>query len=171
MKRILIGIGALAVIGGAYWYIKNQTALLSEICYNFVGNRIVSAGLDKVVIDITMQIKNKSKIDLTIKGYDIDLFVNGNKVGKALSSSNQVIKGNSYSNIILTIAASTSEVFKTALNLDVLQSLTGKTNNVMIGAKGVISINAGNLLTIKNVPVDISMPLSEAVASKSDEKC
>jgi len=75
---------AVAVLAWrVFEYAKNQYRLLQKWDYEILGTRIKTITPQYIDIEIKMQIKNLSGISLTIADFDMDVFVDGVKIGAA----------------------------------------------------------------------------------------
>ena len=92
MRKLLLlfGLGSFGV--GAYLYYSRQIKLLEKLTYKVVGVKIEK--FTPLTIIISTELTNQSEISFTIKGYDIDVVVNGQKVAKVKNAKmNEVLKG------------------------------------------------------------------------------
>lgn len=75
---------AVAVLAWrVFEYAKTQYRLLQKWDYSIIGTRIKTITPQYIDIELKMQIKNLSGISLTIADFDMDVFVDGVKIGSA----------------------------------------------------------------------------------------
>lgn len=159
MKKALIIGGILIGVGALAWYIKRQANLLKDFCFNFVGYKIINLNRDRITIELKLDIKNKSDIDVTINGYNFDIFMNGAYVSKVLSKKVQKIAKHGFSILNLTVDIEPKKN-KSLANWDFLSRVLLDVNNIKVKIKGDLSATALGI-NAKNVPVDLEMKLKE----------
>lgn len=75
---------AVAVLAWrVFEYAKKQYRLLQKWDYEILGTRIKTITPQYIDIEIKMQVKNLSGISLTVADFDMDVFVDGVKIGAA----------------------------------------------------------------------------------------
>ena len=168
MKKAIIGLSVLAVGALAYYiyYLKTQATLIGQYCFNFISHNVVKLGLNETVVDLYLEVKNKSVIDVIITSYDFNVSINGHPISRLVSNQPQSLKGLGKSVITLRVAFSPKVVIKTAFSKDILLSaLSLDKSKLIIGVDGVVSIKGVNAISFDNLPVSFDMPLSEMMPS------
>jgi len=100
-KKVFI-IGSLLLgVAATAWWIKNQITLMGKIDYSVGDYTIKSISSRGVVMLINLKLKNKGAFDIDIRGYDIDIYGDGNFLAKAYS--NQEVPIRPFSEAILPI--------------------------------------------------------------------
>lgn len=157
MRKLLLlfGIGSLGF--GAYLYYKRQLEVLEDITYKVVGVKIST--YNPFSVEISTELTNDSEISFTIKGYDIDVVVNGQKVAEIKNAQmNEKLKG---------FGAKSNINFVTALSLNnstgnigtLLDGVFGKgIKDTIVKLEGSVSISRG-LFEYSNYPVDLEWSL------------
>ena len=75
---------AVAVLAWrVFEYAKKQYRLLQKWDYQIIGNRIKTITPQYLDVELKMEIKNLSGISLTVADFDMDVFVDGVKIGSA----------------------------------------------------------------------------------------
>ena len=75
---------AVAVLAWrVFEYAKTQYRLLQKWDYSILGTRIKTITPQYLVVELKMEIKNLSGISLTVADFDMDVFVDGVKIGSA----------------------------------------------------------------------------------------
>ena len=154
----LFGLGSLAF--GIWAFYKRQLELLEKISYKVVGVNLLSVA--PLTLDITTELTNNSEIAFTIRGYDIDVYVNGERVAKVNQSGlDQKLKGfGDKSRISFT---TTFTGLKKLGDGGLGGLLSGVLNNIAdtsIDFKGKVSVKRG-LFEFSDYPVDLAWKLDD----------
>lgn len=157
-----LGVGVLAVAG--YVYYKRQANKLSNIKVKPVKYRFSKLSFNDASLNVDLEVFNESNIDVTIKSYDIDAFVNSTKVVKLKNDVNQVVKANGSSLITVNFSFNPTSVLKGLFQADIIKGLVFDRSKVVIGLAGYVSVSGSGILDIDNIPVNYSSPLSTMVS-------
>ena len=133
---VLLGLSATA------WWIKTQIDLMSKVTYS-VGNYTVKSISSKgIVLLINLNLKNKGAFDVVLRGYDFDVYGDGNFLVRAFS--NQEVNIKPFSDTVLPI--------EILINLKTLAqglggALTGASDwkSIYIEFKGSLKVKKGIL--------------------------
>jgi LEA14-like dessication related protein len=166
MKRVLVIAGVLAGIGALAWYLHNQANLLMQYCFNFTGYKMINLSRDRITIQLSLQIKNKSDLEITLTGYNFEVFLNGAYATTISNSKVQKIGANSFSTVNLTIDVEPQKN-KSLANWDFLSRLLLDVNNIKVRIKGAISASALGI-SAKDVGVNLEMKLKEMLPDKTN---
>lgn len=147
---IIIPGGTYAAIA-AYW--------LGKICYNIYGFRILSADSKYVSIELTLEVKNPSSINITIEGYDLGVSLNNFKVAQIESKDLKVLSAGAVSYLNIPIKINHQEVFGAVKSGEFITNVLLKNFdkiNVALGGKFL-----GEILKI---PVSTKIKMNYTVA-------
>jgi len=151
----LLGLGSL--VAGAWLYYRRQLELLENIKYKVVGVNIQSFA--PLTLDISTELTNESEITFTLMGYEIDIFVNGEKVANVKNSNlNEKLKGFGDKSVI-----NFTTTFRGKNEGGLKGILSGVLDNIAdtdLQIKGKISVKRG-FFEYTNYPVDFSYKLAE----------
>ncbi len=161
MKKALIITAVLAGIGGTLWYLYNQVRLLKEYCMEFAGYKIIGASAKAVGMEIYLNILNKSNLDVTVTGYDIDVFLDNRFVAKIQDIAHQLIRSEAKSRLVLPVNFAPKDLFKGIKVFQFIKNIAFQPENIVIKLSGTLSVKGGNLVTLKNLPVDYTATLRE----------
>ena len=161
---LLTGIGA--VVFASYLYFKRQINLALQYCYKLDNVDILETKTNSLALRLYLKIQNKSSIELKLKGYDLNFFINNKKVANVVSNDEQVIMNDSISTIKMLVMFNPSAIFKPEDLLLLLRYFVTDKSKIMIRIEGDFKA-AINFLTIK-LPVDFQMSL-ETIMSTSTE--
>ncbi len=151
----LLGLGTL--IAGAYLYYRRQLEVLENFTYRVVGIKINSVA--PLSLDISTEIVNNSEIEFTIKGYDIDVFVNNKKVAKVVNKNlDEKLSGYGSKSIInFTATLGTDDGGRVG---NILSGALEVLADINIDFKGKVSVKRG-IFEYSNYPVDINYKLQD----------
>lgn len=166
MKRVLIIAGIIAGIGGLAWYLHRQANLLMQYCFNFTGYKILELNRDIISIEVKLQMKNKSDLEVTISGYEFDVYLNGAYVTKVSSNKMQKVAKRDFSTIVLKIDVEPRKN-KELANWDTLSRILLDFKNTRVKIKGSVSATALGI-SAKDIPVSLEMKLKEMLPDKQN---
>jgi len=160
MRKLLFlfGIGSLGV--GAYFYYRRQLELLKKIDYKVSDINIIE--MSPLKLGIKTILTNNSEFTFTIKGYDFDIFINGENVAKVQNAKlNQKIKGlGGQSQIDFVTQVSSGIGIGSGGLKGLLSGILENLGDTNIQFKGNISVKRG-LIEFSNYPVDFSLKLAD----------
>ena len=113
MKKNIIAIVILLIVAVLiYLYVQYTKAL--KYCWkiNAGKTKIFSMGIKMVKMDLALDFKNASDLDLSVYGYTFDISLNGIKVATVKNTNKQLIKANSFSVFNLIVEFSPEQAFK-----------------------------------------------------------
>jgi LEA14-like dessication related protein len=154
----LFGLGSLAF--GLWRYYKRQLELISKISYKVVGVNLISVA--PLTLDITTELTNNSEVAFTIRGYDIDVYVNGERVAKVNESGlDQKLKGfGDKSRISFTTTFAGLKSYGDGGIKGLLSGVLDNLGDTTISFKGKVSVKRG-LFEFSDYPVDLEWKLAE----------
>ncbi len=162
---ILAGLGTIALIG--YSYVKKQAKLIQGMCYSFAGYKIIKASLSHIDLEVYIQLTNKSKINLTVTGYDIDVSGNGTNLVKIKNNTLiQNILANGSSTITLSIGFDTKPLIRSIFNIQTILGSIINPESIEFGFKGTLNATALGFQA-KNLPIDKTLKLNEMLAGSA----
>lgn len=152
MKSISGFISLILLSAGAYvWYQWNK---IQQYTITYGGQNLKAFSTDRIIADIYMNIINPSDVDLSIDGYDVDLYVNGSYTSKLISHEKQVIRAKSTTKFAVSLDFNPTEVLGQSLNVTFLKNLIKNRSKIEIRLKGEAKI-----FGLFNIPVDITTSL------------
>jgi LEA14-like dessication related protein len=161
MKKVLIISGILVGIGALAWYLKRQANLLMEYCFNFVGYKITTMTRDRITIELQLQIKNKSDLEVTINSYDFSAYLNGAYITKVRSKTPQKIAPKGFSVLSLLIDVEPRKN-KDLANWAFLSRILFDINNITVKISGGVNVSALGI-SPGVIPVNVEMKLKQMV--------
>lgn len=84
-KTFIVGALLLGVAATA-WYIKNQIDLIGKISYSVKGYILRKLTLQSTIITVKVAVENKGAIELKVRGYDFNVYGDGNYLVRATSN-------------------------------------------------------------------------------------
>ena len=130
-------IAALTLAFQAFKYIKRQAALLEKWDYDILAVRLLGVTKDFLDLQIELELKNPSAVSLTVSEFEMDVYLDGIKVGNTAKRGIYDIP--KYGSNILTFNV---RAFYKTLGplLGVLISKIGKIDQVQVRLKGKLYV-------------------------------
>lgn len=159
---------AVAIGSGIAFYFMRQAELLKKTCFNFKSFAIIKLGLMKTIINVNLELKNKSDIPFEITGLDLAVSINGVNVSNIKNAIVKTLPANSVTMFPLVVEFSPKSTIKSVANLNTILGMA--TNpNVLFNFRGSMAIKS-SYVVFSSLPIDITMTLKE-LKSPSSEKC
>ncbi len=168
----VVGIGLLAF--GLYMHLKREIANALNYCYRITG--IVPKKISKTLIDIDfyMKVRNKSKLNLIIKGYYFKIYINKIFVAESKNTTEQSMPADGVGQFVFNLTVNPVNIVnkKTILDLiksGVIEGLINKTAAFTVD--GEIYLKHSILPTFK-LPIKETETWKEIITPSPDaEKC
>jgi len=130
-------VAALTLAYQAFRYIKRQAALLEKWDYDILAVRLLGVTKDFLDLQIELELKNPSAVSLTVSEFEMDVYLDGIKVGN--TAKRGIYEIPKYGSDILTFNV---RAFYKTLGplLGVLISKIGKIDQVQVRLKGQVYI-------------------------------
>ena len=130
-------IAALTLAYQAYKYIRRQAALLEKWDYDILAVRLLGVTKDFLDLQIELELKNPSAVSLTVSEFNMDVYLDGIKVGNTAKRGMYEIP--KYGSDVLTFNV---RAFYKTLGplLGVLISKIGKIDQVQVRLKGQLYV-------------------------------
>jgi LEA14-like dessication related protein len=130
-------IAALTLAYQAFRYIKRQAALLEKWDYDILAVRLLGVTKDFLDLQIELELKNPSAVSLTVSEFEMDVYLDGIKVGNTAKRGMYEIP--KYGSDVLTFNV---RAFYKTLGplLGVLISKIGKIEQVQVRLKGKLYV-------------------------------
>jgi len=130
-------VDALTLVYQAYKYIKRQAALLEKWDYDILAVRLLGVTKDFLDLQIELELKNPSAVSLTVSEFEMDVYLDGIKVGNTAKRGMYEIP--KYGSDVLTF--NVRAYYKTlGPLLGVLISKIGKIEQVQVRLKGKLYV-------------------------------
>jgi hypothetical protein len=99
--KILLFTGIAGVLTAIGLTIKREATLLWDYEWSFKNYIIRQISKNRAVIDFYFNVENKSKLEVSIESYDIDLYAEGIYISKLTGGGIQIIKAEGFSTFAL----------------------------------------------------------------------
>lgn len=152
----VIGIGGI----GVYYYYQRQVAALSNLTYKLVGFSIGDLSQPIVQANLIFRIYSSSTIDAQVNGLNLDVYINGAKLGNIQNTTSFIIPAAGYSDVPLTVTFSPAVLASDAVSV-LTTYLTS--SDMLIALNGYVSVKSAFLNV--SVPVNYSTTLKEVLSS------
>jgi LEA14-like dessication related protein len=130
-------IAALTLAYQAFRYIRRQAALLEKWDYDILAVRLLGVTKDFLDLQIELELKNPSAVSLTVSEFEMDVYLDGIKVGNTAKRGMYEIP--KYGSDVLTF--NVRAYYKTlGPLLGVLISKIGKIEQVQVRLKGKLYV-------------------------------
>jgi LEA14-like dessication related protein len=130
-------IAALTLAYQAFKYIRRQASLLEKWDYNILGVRLMGVTKDFLDLQIELELKNPSAVSLTVSEFEMDVYLDGIKVGNTAKRGQYSIP--KYGSDVLSF--NVRAYYKTlGPLLGVLISKIGKIEQVQVRLKGKLYV-------------------------------
>ena len=162
LKTGMILLGGGVITYSLYEYIQRQRRYLEQITFESQGIFVTNLQKDNVTISVKLKVNNPSDIEATVKAVDLNLYFEGNYIGRALLDTPVVIpagiNGVANFNIVpITIMIDPSLI--KANGLSILGSIVG-TRSISLSVTGNMTVSA-NFIT-KTIPITFNQAITIA---------
>ena len=162
----------LAILGGGTLGFAVYSALtirnLARMDFSVSGFKVVEIDNRFIHLDIGIDVINPADLDVIIKKYNLDIFINDIWVANSQSATKKRITANQTSKLTLSISVDYKKTFGLLGSAKMLALFSsGDVDNIYLGVKGSFS---GKLMGYEIVsPIDEKLTLREitAAATKS----
>lgn len=170
MKKGFIGawIGSMAVIiaYGAYEFYK-----LSKSKLELIHVQIKEFSIQKLRLVLNMELVNSSDLSAEITEQHYVVSLSGVDISTINVEGDRIhLNSNGRTLIPIDVNINTMDTLKTGLNN--LSLLVGDKSKIIVGVRGHLTLKAGNLVTMKNYPINEKFTLQELldVSKKRENK-
>jgi LEA14-like dessication related protein len=160
MKKAIILLGVAGAATGIYLYYKKQVDLLMDFTYEIIGYGVETASLTQAVIKITIRVHSASKLSATVSDMNLDVYMEGVKLGNVQDVKPIVIPAMGYSDAEVKVAFSPLQIGQNAV--DLIRNYTAK-QDAQIRVAGYMKVKAAFINT--SVPFEYTTTVKEQLAS------
>jgi LEA14-like dessication related protein len=164
MRKLVITIALLGGVGFLFWHFYRQYQLLWDYEYKVKGAKFPVKSLDHVVMDLTLNITNKSTFEITVNSYTFDININGQYIMTAKGNTDQVIGSKQTSPFTITVDFNPKQLEKDLASINFVKNLSFDRSKIIIELNGTISASLGNVPVAKDFPVNIKESLAEMMS-------
>lgn len=140
------------IFGGIYAGVNVR--LLTKICFSVSGFKIKSLDSKYIYLDILLLVKNPSRLDVTVQGYEIDALLNGVPVSKIVDKNKKVLLGEEVTPLLVPIQIDHEKAFGQIKSKEILAYFL--TNN---WDKIIVSLDIKFKGEVLNIPISTSVSL------------
>ena len=122
-------------------------------------------------MDIILNIKNNSSVNMAVTGYDLRMYVNDKYITTIKSNKAQVFAAGKKEPLNLRLLFNPKEVIKNVINWNNILAAGIDKTKLIIKVDGYFSVNAGGV-QVDNYPIAITSTLAEILTpSPETTKC
>lgn len=169
VRKVLIGVVFVTMIGvmsyAIYRFYKLEFTKALNYCYQVSGVHFNNVSINNINMDVSIRLKNQSTFDVTLTGYDFDIYVNNKLISTVKSDVPQNIANQSVSTLVANVQFDPSKFFDLAYITEFVVYAVNDRSNFIIEVKGSFSAKL-NFIAI-NYPLDFKMSL-EDILTPSD---
>jgi LEA14-like dessication related protein len=160
MKKAIIILGIAGAATGIYLYYKKQVSLLMDFTYDIIGYGVEKVGMAESIIKLTIRVHSASKLSATVSDMNLDVYMEGVKLGNVKEVKPIVIPAMGYSDVELKVAFSPLQIGQNAV--DLVRNYTSKMD-AQIRVAGYMKVKAAFINT--SVPFEYTTTVKEQLAS------
>ncbi len=174
-KLAFFGIAAAAISGIVFYFIR-QGELVKQTCFNFKTALIAKLTLNKTVIQLVLELKNKSDIPFTVTALNLDVAINGIPVSKIYTVMARDLPAKSSKDFPIIVEFSPQDIIKKVkdqvkalANIKSILAMASNPQQVVFTFKGTMSVKS-SVFVFGSLPIDITSTLKE-LKTPSTDKC
>ncbi len=174
-KLAFLAIAVSAVSGIAFYFIR-QGELVKQTCFNFKTALVAKLTLQKTIVQLVLELKNKSDIPFTVTALNLDVAINGIPVSKIYTVMARDIPAKSAKDFPVIVEFSPQDLVKkvkdqvkAVANLKSILAMASNPQQVVFTFKGTMSVKS-SVFVFGSLSIDITETLKELKAP-STEKC
>lgn len=167
MKRVLIIGGSIALAFGLGYWIYSQYKAVMNYCFNMGGYSLNSLSKDGIDLDVDLEIKNNSSINIQLLSYNLSVYLNGIKTAAITSPVNQTLKPHQFSTVVLKIKITGEDLSK--FDLFSLTNILLDFKNTRIKIVGTLGVSIEGIKAT-GVPINIEQPLKDMLPASDQPK-
>jgi len=156
----ILGLGAIGY--GLYKFIASQLVGAMNFCYKIAGFKFITLNKNLIQLKIDIKLLQNSDVRLTLKKYDLDIFINGVKAANINESKNLDILPKAVSYLTAGVTIYPKKVFKETFLGDLIYNAVMDKSKVVVEIKGTLKAVA-TFIPI-SFPIAIKMNLAELTA-------
>jgi LEA14-like dessication related protein len=150
VKNLFLFGGIAALLAGLVASVHRELYLAYWYCYKILKFNIVSFKDGVAEIDILFSIGNISSLDIEIKNYTLDLYLEGVFCSKIQGTTSSLIRAKTASKFNMRFAFIPKKIFTQKIFLQILNGFLQK-QDVDIELRGVLNVKH-SFLNFKDVP-------------------
>lgn len=160
MSKVWYFVGGLFGAGvlGYIWY-KNYS-LADKFLVKANGHYLKFNLFAPAQLEIYLDVTSKLPVDVTIKGYTLDLFINENMIKTVESNQSQKLVKDQASRLVISTTFSPLKLTKNVANLSILKDIISKPLQNYVQIKGSIDVEVVGM-NFNKIPLDIKLTLAD----------
>jgi len=164
MKKLWISVAVLGVLGFVgYKYISNYS-IADKLDFKVRGHYLKFSSLSSASVELYLDVTSKLPVNVTIKGYDLDLIVNGSKLVNIKSSSEQQLIKDQTNIITIASEFNPTTLLGSLFSFAFFKQIVKNKLNSTIELKGTMNASLMGV-ELSKIPVDINSTLADFVVT------
>ncbi len=168
-------LGAIVIPGGfiiGTIYLGKHLYDLKNVCYNIAGFKIKNISGGAVDLEITLEVKNPSGVTVKIKGYDIDIAINGTAIASVKNSAEKVLEAYAVSYLSVPIKMSYDKfVNKVKWDEILAYFISGKTDKIFVNLNGKFLGEVAKIPVSTGIKLDYSLAEIQHLVKSPSKPC
>jgi LEA14-like dessication related protein len=155
--KILMAIGAAIAIPGGF-IIGASIIAMKKICYKVSGFNMLSIDTKNIKFELLIKVKNPSKINIQIQGYDFNVKINNVQVAKINNSTKKTLIPQQVSEIAVPIDIDVNAIFGAVKSKEIiLNFLSRKLDKISLTLEGKFIGEMAKIPIKKDVSINYTL--------------
>ena len=166
-KIAIGGTAVLAIVILSAWVAKQAKALY-DACFTVAGAVIHTISIDKMDMDLLINIANKSDVSFTLTNQNYQVYINKMLVATVNNKENTTVVSQGNTTMKINIKFNPQDLLKKGI--ENIANLIKNKDSLVVEIRGTISIGKG-LVSFNDYRVDETLLMKELLSTPKNSKC
>ena len=166
-KIAIGGTAVLAIVILSAWVAKQAKALY-DACFTVAGAVIHTISIDKMDMDLLINIANKSDVSFTLTNQNYQVYINKMLVATVNNKENTTVVSQGNTTMKINVKFNPQDLLKKGI--ENIANLINNKESMVIEIRGSISIGKG-LVSFNDYRVDETLLMKELLSTPKNSKC
>jgi len=166
-KIAIGGTAVLALLLLSAWVTKQAKALY-DACFTVAGAVIHTISMDKMDMDLLINIANKSDVSFTVTNQNYQVYINKMLVATVNNKENTTVVSQGNTTMKINVKFNPQDLLKKGI--ENIANLINNKESMVIEIRGFISIGKG-LVSFNDYRVDETLLMKELLSTPKNSKC
>ncbi|PIZ50436.1 hypothetical protein COY27_07175 [Candidatus Woesearchaeota archaeon CG_4_10_14_0_2_um_filter_33_13] len=166
-KIAIGGTAVLAIVILSAWVAKQAKALY-DACFTVAGAVIHTISIDKMDMDLLINIANKSDVSFTLTNQNYQVYINKMLVATVNNKENTTVVSQGNTTMKINIKFNPQDLLKKGI--ENIANLIKNKDSLVVEIRGSISIGKG-LVSFNDYRVDETLLMKELLSTPKNSKC